>query len=154
MIVRGTAEELRLNREGQLAPSQRERLGQLPIFRLPYWPSLILALVFGVIGLLRGGAWVWVGLGIAVLLLITGLSRLRQQRRLQQGQVESLEGRIKQVRATPLRAFESLLTIDGSQAVLLAGTPGEPLQPGGHYRLYLIRGLASLPIVLAVEMLD
>jgi hypothetical protein len=109
MIIKGTPEELALNRQGQLAPAQRDRLRQISIFTMPAGPILLLGPVFAAIGILRGGPWLWIGLVVGGFMLISGLSRLRQQRALAAGLVQQIDGQLQQQRPVPIRFVEALL---------------------------------------------
>lgn len=152
MIVRGRNEDVQINRTGQLAPRQLEHLQALRPFRLVALPSVVVGAVLVGYGALRGDVVGWVLLALGLYMTYSGWLRYRQQNALKAGEIGSFVGVLEQIKATPFRSFEAELTIDGQGYVLLA-LPGEhpPLTIGTRYRSYVVRGIARMGIIVAME---
>ena len=151
MIVRGNPEDLQSNRSGQLSPAQNERLAALKPFRLPVLPSLLVGALLIVYGLVRRDAPGWVTLAMGVVLVGSGWSRYRQQAALKSGAVQSFIGVLERVRPSPLGMFEAELTIDGQPYALLSRLGDRPLDPGTRYRSFVVRGIARMGVIVAME---
>jgi hypothetical protein len=151
MIVRGNPEDLQSNRSGQLSPAQTARLAALKPFRLPIMPGLLFGGLLIVYGLVRRDPPGWITLALGVVLIGSALSRYRQQAALKSGAVESTVGVLERIRPVPLAMFESELTIDGRSYVLLARLGARPLETGARYRSFVVRGIARMGVIVAME---
>jgi hypothetical protein len=151
MIVRGNPEDLQSNRSGQLSPAQTERLAALKPFRLPIVPSLLFGALLIVYGLVRRDPPGWITLAMGVVLIGSAWSRYRQQAALKSGAVDSTVGVLERVRPSPLSMFEAELTIDGRSYVLLARLGARPLETGARYRSFVVRGIARMGVIVAME---
>ncbi len=151
MIVRGHSNDVQINRGGQLSPEQAAELARLRPFRLPVVPSLLFGALLAVYGVVRQDITGWIILFLGVLLLASGWTRYRGQATLKAGEVQSFIGLLERVRSSPLGMFESELTLDGKQYVLLANLGSQPLKPGTRYRSFVVRGIARMGIIVAME---
>lgn len=152
MIVRGNPEDLQSNRSGRLSPAQNERLAALKPFRLPVLPSLLVGALLIAYGLVRRDTPGWVTLAMGVVLVGSGWSRYRQQAALKSGTVQSFIGVLERVRPSPLGMFEAELTIDGKSYALLSRLGERPLETGARYRSFVVRGIARMGVIVAMEI--
>ncbi len=151
MIVRGHSNDVQVNRGGQLSPEQIAHLGRLRPFRLPVVPGLLVGGLLLVYGVTRQDTAGWIVLFLGLLLLVSSWTRYRSQAALKAGAVQSFVGLLERVRPSPLGMFEAELTLDGKSYVLLANLGDQPLNPGTRYRSFVVRGVARIGIIVAME---
>ncbi|HYF64319.1 MAG TPA: hypothetical protein VD886_15965, partial [Herpetosiphonaceae bacterium] len=75
----------------------------------------------------------------------------RQQAALKAGAVQSFIGVLERVRPSPLGMFEAELIIDGRSYALLSRLGDRPLDPGARYRSFVVRGIARMGVIVAME---
>lgn len=153
MLVRGNANDLQINRNGQLSAGQTAALRRFTPFRLPVVPSVLVGALLLSYGVVRRDTLGWIVVALGLVLLTSGWARRRGQAALKAGVVQSFAGVLEQTRPSPLGMFEAELTIDGRSYVLLANLGSRPLQVGTRYQVFVARGLARLGIIVAMEEL-
>lgn len=151
MIIRGTSEDVRVNRTGHLAPAQLERLRRLTPYRLPALPGLLIGALLAVYGGARQDTLGWVVAGLGLYLALSSWLRFRQQTRLKAGETDSFVGVLERSKPSPMAAFESELTIGGQNYVLLSQLGDAPLRSGTRYHCYVVNGISRMGIIVAME---
>jgi hypothetical protein len=151
MIVRGDSNDVQINRGGQLSPEQAARIARLKPFRLPIVPSLLFGGLLISYGVLRQDTAGWVVVLLGLVLLGSGWTRYRAQSALKAGVVQPFVGLLERVRTSPFAMFEAELILDGKSYVLLANLGSQPLKAGTRYRSFVVRGIARMGVIVAME---
>ncbi|HEY1011554.1 MAG TPA: hypothetical protein VGE07_02545 [Herpetosiphonaceae bacterium] len=151
MIIRGTSEDVRINRAGRLAPGQLERLRRLTPYRLPALPGLLIGALLAVYGGTRQDTVGWVIVGLGLYLALSSWLRFRQQTKLKAGETESFVGVLERAKPSPMAAFEAELTIGGQNYVLLSELGDAPLRSGTRYHCHVVNGISRMGIIVSME---
>ena len=151
-LIWGVPDELRLNKQGKLAPEQTKRILTISIF--DPWLRLLVGTFFLAFALTQSiNSWqFWLPTAMALFPLGSAVNGLRARRRLRHATVEMLEGVLDDVKTQRSEAIVATLHRQRLFMLLLDDYQKRPLPAVGvAYRFWVIFGVIRPGIVVAIE---